>query len=147
MDSLIANPVSGHPAYRESRTSWGIGVLGSIVVEVETWAGHRGVATGFDGPPALWLIREHFSRFLLVADARRTNLLWDQMHRASLFYGRTGLPAAALSVVDLALWDLIGRVRGAPVVDLIGGRCRDEIARCCTGPRPEAARAMGFWGP
>lgn len=146
VDSLIANPMSGYPAYRVSRTSWGIGVLGSIVVEVETRSGHRGVATGFGGPPALWLIREHFLRFLLGADARRTNMLWDQMHRASLFYGRTGLAVAAISAVDLALWDLLGRVREAPVVDLIGGRCRDEIALYCTGPRPEAAREMGFWG-
>ena len=146
VDTLIANPMSGYPRYRDSRTSWGIGVLGSVAVEIETRSGHRGVATGFGGPPALWLIREHFARFVLGADARRINMIWDQMHRASLFYGRTGLPMAAISAVDLALWDLAGHLRDAPVVDLIGGRCRDEIALYCTGPRPEAARAMGFWG-
>src|SRR5437660_1584274 len=36
IDSLIANPMSGYPAYRDKRSSWGIGVLGSIVVEIET---------------------------------------------------------------------------------------------------------------
>ena len=36
IDTLIANPMSGYPEYKASRTSWGIGVLGSIVVEIET---------------------------------------------------------------------------------------------------------------
>ena len=54
--SLIANPMSGHAAYKEVRTSWGINVLGSIVVEIETESGARGVATGFGGTPAAWII-------------------------------------------------------------------------------------------
>jgi L-rhamnonate dehydratase len=146
VDTPIANPMSGYAAYKASRTSWGIGVLGSIVVEIETAGGHVGVATGFGGPPACWLIQQHFRRFLLGADARQINLLWDQMFRASMFYGRKGLTVAAISVVDLALWDLLGKARGEPVYNLIGGLCREEIAFYCTGPRPEAVKALGFWG-
>ena len=51
VDSLIANPMSGHPRYRERRSSWGIGVLGSLVVEIETEDGTVGVATGTGGMP------------------------------------------------------------------------------------------------
>ena len=54
IDSLIANPMSGYPQYREKRSSWGIGVLGSLVVELETAAGVIGVATGQGGPPCGW---------------------------------------------------------------------------------------------
>ena len=36
IDTLIANPMSGYPEYKASRTSWGIAVLGSLVVEIET---------------------------------------------------------------------------------------------------------------
>ena len=60
IDSPIANPMSGYAQYKASRTSWGIGVLGSIIVEIETEGGHRGIATGFGGPPACWLIEHHF---------------------------------------------------------------------------------------
>ena len=49
------------------------------------------------------------------------------MYRASLPYGRKGLPIMAISAVDLALWDLNGKVRGEPVYNLIGGLSRDEI--------------------
>ena len=61
-------------------------------------------------------------------------------------YGRKGLPIAAISVVDLALWDLVGKVRGEPVYNLIGGLSRDEISFYCTGPAPDAVKALGFWG-
>jgi len=146
IDTLIANPMSGYPDYKSRRSSWGIGVMGSIVVEIETEGGVTGVATGFGSVPAAWLIRHHFTRFLIGQDARNINLIWDQLYRASMPYGRKGLPIAAISVVDLALWDLLGRLRQEPVYNLIGGLTRDEISLYCTGPAPDAIKAMGFWG-
>jgi L-rhamnonate dehydratase len=101
--ALIANPMSGYPEYKASRTSWGISVLGSIVVEIETQGGLVGVATGLGGPPACFLIESHFRRFLIGADPRDVNRNWDQLYRASLPYGRKGVTVAAISVVDLAL--------------------------------------------
>ena len=146
VDSLIANPMSGHPAYREKRSSWGIGLLGAIVVELETEAGVTGVATGSGGSPAAWIVQHHFARFLIGQDARNINLIWDQMYRASLPYGRKGVPVMAISTVDLALWDLVGKIRGEPVVNLIGGRARSEITFYCTTPEPAAIKELGFWG-
>jgi L-rhamnonate dehydratase len=146
IDTLIANPMSGYKDYKASRTSWGINIMGSIVVEIESESGHVGLATGFGGEPACWLVQHHFRRFLDGADPRDLNRLWDQMFRASMYYGRKGLTLATISVVDLALWDLIGKIREEPVYKLIGGRTKDEITFYCTGPRPEAARRLGFWG-
>ena len=146
VDSLIANPMSGYAAYREKRSSWGISALGALVVEIETEDGTVGVATGSGGTPAAWLIRHHFARFLVGQDARNINLIWDQMYRASLPYGRKGLTIMAISAVDLALWDLVGKVRGEPVYNLIGGKSRDEISFYCTTPDPVAIKALGFWG-
>ena len=146
VDSLISNPMSAYAKYREKRSSWGIGVLGSLVVEIETRDGVTGVATGTGGAPAAWLIKNHYARFLIGEDARNTNLIWDEMYRASLPYGRKGLPIMAISAVDLALWDLLGKVRGEPVYNLIGGLTREEISFYCTGPDARAIQAMGFWG-
>lgn len=146
VDSLIANPMSGYPRYREKRSSWGIGTIGSLVVEIETEAGVTGVAAGTGGVPASWLIRHHFARFLIGEDARNLNRIWDEMYRASLPYGRKGLPVMAISAVDLALWDLLGKIRGEPVYHLLGGLSRDEITFYCTTPEPAAIKALGFWG-
>jgi len=146
VDSLIANPMSGYAKYREKRSSWGISTIGSLVVEIETDEGVVGVATGSGGVPAAWLIRNHFARFLVGEDARNLNRIWDEMYRASLPYGRKGLPIMAISAVDLALWDLNGKVRAEPVYNLIGGLSRDEITFYCTTPDAAAIKALGFWG-
>ncbi|KAF2720455.1 L-rhamnoate dehydratase-like protein [Polychaeton citri CBS 116435] len=146
IDSKISTPMSGYPEYRTSRTSWGINVLGSFCVELEATDGTRGFATGFGGPPACWLVAEHFRRFLIGADPRDTNHLFEQMYRASMFYGRKGLPVAVISVIDLAVWDLLGKIRNEPVYKMIGGATRTRLEFYCTGPAPESAKAMGFSG-
>lgn len=145
IDSVIANPMSMYPQFRASRTSWGIDVLGSIVVEVDVEGGACGVATGFGGPPACWLINNHFRRFLIGADPRDITRAWDQMYRASMPYGRKGLTLATISVIDLALWDLVGRLRDEPVFKLIGGWTKDDLPLYSTGPRPDAALSQGFF--
>jgi L-rhamnonate dehydratase len=132
--------------YKVSRTSWGIGVLGSIFVKLTASDGTVGYATGFGGPPACWLIEEHFKRFVIGQDPRDTNKIWDMIFRASMFYGRKGLPLAALSVVDLAIWDLLGKIRGEPVYKMIGGQTKKDIPLYLTGPKPAVAKELGFWG-
>jgi hypothetical protein len=67
IDSKIATPMSGYDKYRKSRTDFGINVLGSFCVEIESTDGKKGFATGFGGPPACWLVAEHFQRFLIGA--------------------------------------------------------------------------------
>ena len=63
-----------------------------------------------------------------------------------MFYGRKGLPVAVISVIDLALWDLQGKIRNEPVYKLIGGATREKLDFYCTGPEPMSAKEMGFWG-
>lgn len=146
VDSLISTPMSGYPEYKASRTSWGINALGGIVVEVELESGVVGVSTGLGGEPACFLIERHFRRFLEGADPRDTARLWDQMYRASLPHSRKGIAPAAISAVDLALWDAIGRFRGEPVYKMIGGAVRERLPVYMTGPRPDVARELGFIG-
>lgn len=68
------------------------------------------------------------------------------MYNSSMFYGRKGLPVAVISVIDLALWDLVGKIRNEPVYKLIGGATRSRLHFYCTGPKPAATKAMGFVG-
>ncbi|KAJ8098523.1 enolase C-terminal domain-like protein [Lipomyces tetrasporus] len=146
IDNSISNPMSRYDQYKSSRVSWGINVLGSFCVELEASDSSLGFATGFGGPPACWIVKNHFERFIIGTDPRDYNLLWEQMFRASMFYGRKGLTIAAISVVDLALWDLLGHIRQEPVYKMIGGATMKRISFYCTGSRPESAKSMGFWG-
>lgn len=63
-----------------------------------------------------------------------------------MYYGRKGLPLTAISVIDLALWDLVGKLRNEPVYKMIGGSTRESIDFYCTGPEPAHAKKNGFWG-
>ena len=118
----------------------------SIVVEVEASDGSIGVSTGQGGSPACYMIEQHFRRFIVGHDPRDINKAWDQMYRASMYYGGKGLPMWAISVVDIALWDLLGKIRQEPVYKMIGGAVRDEIELYCTGIRPDVAKDAGFIG-
>jgi L-rhamnonate dehydratase len=145
-DSVIANPMSIYPPYKARRTSWGIDALGTAIVEVESESGEIGLGQTTGGAPVCFLIERHLKRFLIGRDARDVEVIWDQMFRASLYYGRKGLAIHAISALDLALWDLLGRLRREPVYALIGGQTKDRIPMYATTPRPDLAKGMGFFG-
>ena len=146
IDDHIATPMAKYPAYRASRQSFGLNVLGTLVVEAEADNGVTGFAVSTGGEPAAWIVQHHLSRFLIGADPSDIERIWDQMYLATIFYGRKGLVLNAISCVDLALWDLLGKLRDLPVYRMIGGAVRDEICFYATGARPDLAQKMGFIG-
>ncbi len=127
IDDHIATPMAKYPAYRASRQSFGLNVLGTLVVEVEADNGVVGFAVSTGGEPAAWIVEHHLSRFLIGADAADIETIWDQMYLSTLFYGRRGLALLSISCVDLALWDLLGKLRQEPVYHMLGGAVRDEL--------------------
>jgi L-rhamnonate dehydratase len=85
IDSNISTPMTRWAQYRGSRTSWGINVLGSFCVEIEATDGTKGFATGFGGPPACWLVHQHFERFLLGAGMSYQYISLLKMSQANLY--------------------------------------------------------------
>jgi L-rhamnonate dehydratase len=146
VDTPISNPMSGYEEYKTSRSSWGIGALGTVVCEVETSTGLVGVGISIGGEPACYIIEHHLSRFVEGQDPSNLELMWDQMWRASVNYGRKGLTVQAISAVDLALWDVLGKLRGLPVYALLGGKCKERLPVYATTGRPDRAQALGFQG-
>lgn len=138
--------MAAYPEYRATRSSFGLDVLGSLVVEVEAQTGEIGIGLSTGGVPACWIVEMHLSRFLEGRDPRNIELMWDQMWRSTLYYGRRGLVVNALSAIDLALWDLLGKLRGEPVYQLLGGARQEELWFYATGPRPDLAQKLGFIG-
>ena len=146
IDDHIATPMAVYPEYRQSRQSFGINVLGTLVVEIEADDGTVGFAVTTGGEIGAFIVERHLARFIegsLVTDIER---MWDQMYRSTVFYGRRGIVLNAISGVDLALYDLLGKVRQEPVHALIGGPVRDELVLYATGARPDIAKKLGFIG-
>jgi L-rhamnonate dehydratase len=144
-DTLIANPMSGYPAYREKRSSW-FGEMMAAVVEIETDAGVSGLGYmgGGRGQLAAPMIDGQFRQLLTGRSPFETELIWEQLYRASIMYGRRGAAIEVISAIDIALWDVLGKVTGQPVYNLIGGKTRDRIRAYVTGNLTDRHLQEGF---
>ncbi len=56
-----------------------------------------------------------------------TERLWQKMYRGTMYFGRSSVTIAAMSAVDMALWDLKGKHFGEPIHRLLGGKRHDRI--------------------
>jgi len=146
IDDHVATPMARYPEYRQSRQSFGINVLGTLVVEVEASDGTIGFAVTTAGEIGAFIVERHLSRFLVGRKVTEIEKIWDQMYFSTQFYGRKGVVLNTISGVDLALWDLLGKIREEPVHALLGGPVRDELQFYATGARPDLAKEMGFIG-
>ncbi len=71
-----------------------------------------------------FIVEKHLARFLEGQRVTDIEKMWDRMYFATLYYGRKGVVINAISRVDLALWDLLAKVRQEPVHQLLGGPVR-----------------------
>lgn len=99
----------------------------AIITIVKTNEGITGFGMGAGGSAAVEIIDGHLKHFLLDTNPLNVERLWDQMYTSSVFYGRRGIFAMALSSVDNALWDIAGKYVDKPVHELLGGSERDRI--------------------
>lgn len=142
----ITNIESIYPKYKQSLTEWRQH-LWQIVVRVETDAGVTGYGYGGGGEASLPIINGHFRQLLIgkplnsIADIAA---IWDTLYAASLPYGRKGVAIMALSGVDLALWDLLGRAERQSVTRLLGGRDNQQIPAYATGTDSEWYAGLGY---
>ena len=93
--------------------------LGQIVVEAHTDEGLIGIGVGGGGVAGIHVIETVLSDLLVGRDPTDVEALHKEMCRHTAFYGQKGLVVMALSGVDLALWDLRGKVAGKPVAELL----------------------------
>lgn len=73
------------------------------------------------------VIRHQLAPLLLGSDPRQIDRLWAEMKLATETFGHAGAELRAISAVDIALWDLLGKHTGQPVWQLLGGKTRERI--------------------
>jgi L-alanine-DL-glutamate epimerase-like enolase superfamily enzyme len=64
---------------------------------------------------------------LIGQNPENVEALWERMYDATSYYGRRGVVIHAISAVDIALWDIRGKVRGQPLAELLGKRKRSRV--------------------
>ncbi len=105
-----------------------VGHRNQCVVKVETDAGICGWGeAGLSGRElAVKGAVEHYREFLVGRDPMRRGALWQEMYRSQYFEGGRVL-TAAISAIDIALYDIAGKALGVPVYQLLGGKHREFV--------------------
>jgi L-alanine-DL-glutamate epimerase-like enolase superfamily enzyme len=101
---------------------------GWLIVEIFTDDGHVGIGNAALAPPITKQVIDLYLKPLLIgADPWNIEFLWQHMYRKTMAFGRKGIGMAAISAVDIALWDLLGKSAKQPVFRLLGGRTKPRI--------------------
>jgi L-alanine-DL-glutamate epimerase-like enolase superfamily enzyme len=128
----------------------------TCLVEIDTDAGHTGLGESKVGVGNLGnyaavveLIRRDLGPAIVGRDPGDITAIWDALYSGARAHygaregrlfptvGRRGITVAAISGIDIALWDIAGRALGVPVWRLLGGKYRDRVP----------AYASGGWAP
>lgn len=112
-----------------------------VIVTIETDEGIHGVAYGLTrDTPIAAIVQNNLAPLLVNEDPLLTERLWYKMYNATLPAGQRGIVMRALSLVDIALWDIKGKAAGLPVYQLLGGSRREVPAVVVAGyPDPHTS--------
>lgn len=105
----------GEFLFVEVRTDEGVTGWGEITTTTPT--ANRGVAA---------MVRQT-GDLLAGEDPSHIEALWHKVFRAFTYMGSRGAGTNVVSAIDIALWDIRGKVLGLPVYELLGGRVRDDV--------------------
>ncbi len=99
-----------------------------LFVVVDTSEGISGIGeAGITGRElAVMGAIEHFTPLLIGQNPARIEYLWQLLFRGG-FFPAQGVTSAAISAIDIALWDIKGKTLGVPIYELLGGRVRDKV--------------------
>lgn len=121
-----------------------------VVISIENGLqgyGEAKAAVGSSGVCAtiVTCVEQELKPILMGKDARQIGKLWEHMYNGSRDHyalsrgrnfpilGNRGLTVSAISGVDMALWDLLGKSLETPIVQLLGGSLRDEMPAYASG--------------
>ena len=101
---------------------------GWLMVEIFTDDGLVGIGNAALAPQVTKQVIDLYIKPLLIGrDPWDTEFLWQNMYRKTMAFGRKGIGMVAISAIDIALWDILGKSAKQPVYRLLGGRTKPRI--------------------
>jgi L-alanine-DL-glutamate epimerase-like enolase superfamily enzyme len=115
---------------------------GGLLVEVETDGGISGLGeAGVGGGATRHLIDNLLRPMLIGEDPLMIEALWQRMFADTRHFGRRGIVMNALSGIDIALWDIAGKIAKLPLYRLFGA-CRDRVEAYASGGFYEEGKSV-----
>lgn len=127
------------------------GTQDAFLVRVHTDEGVVGIGEADTSPylartivemPSSHAIARGLREVLVGEDPSQIDRLWDLMFHGSEHYGRAGAALHTISAIDMALWDLAGKVQGRPVSELLGGTRLTHVPVYASEVMPETANKV-----
>lgn len=103
------------------------------IVKVTSDTGLVGWGEGYGPAGIIKAGIEHLTPFVVGSDPLQIETIWSTMYRRTLDFARSGVLVSAMSAIDVALWDLKGKILEQPVHLLLGGKKREAITPYATG--------------
>jgi L-rhamnonate dehydratase len=101
---------------------------GWLIVEVFTDQGLVGIGNAALAPHVTKQVIDRYLAPLLIGhDPWDTEFLWQHMYRKTMAFGRKGIGMVAISALDIAIWDILGKSAKQPAYRLMGGRTKTKI--------------------
>jgi L-alanine-DL-glutamate epimerase-like enolase superfamily enzyme len=124
----------------------------ATLVQVETDEGISGLGScSGNGELIEAIVVKVLQPLLIGMNPTEIDAIWDKAYfrGGHKEFGTRGVGVVAMSGIDTALWDILGKARGAPLYQLLGGKCRDKVPVYATALYPEepskvVRRARGF---
>ena len=99
-----------------------------LICEIETDDGHIGIGNAALAPQLVKkTIDEYLKPLVIGEDPFDYAYIWEKMYRRTHAWGRRGLGMVAISAIDIAIWDILGKLTNKPVFKLLGGRTKEKI--------------------
>ena len=128
----------------------GDGLQDVLVIRIHTDDGITGIGEAHTSPlvlkaiieaPVSQLSVQGLKQLIVGRDPLRINALWNLMYAHTATFGRRGAVINAISGIDIALWDILGKATGRPIHQLLGGALRDTVPVYASDLAPDAPRA------
>src|SRR2546429_3356019 len=131
---LITAPWTGDPFWVQGTEF----VRTAALIRVETDEGLDGLGEtvmGYFCPDVVPPLVDYYRSLLvdLRLDPLQPERVYDELYQRSLWWGRVGLALSVLSGIEMALWDLAGKVAGKPVHALLGGAVHERLPLYASG--------------
>ncbi|HGE72549.1 TPA: mandelate racemase/muconate lactonizing protein [Candidatus Poribacteria bacterium] len=131
-EERLVRPIDIYPEFRAQGTFWPVSPnekspykVQLLFLFIDCDEGLSGVYGPISNEDAQ-IISSYFKGILIGENPSAVERIWDKMYRHAI-HGRKGQTMMAISKIDLALWDLKGKMLNAPVYELLGGPSRDKI--------------------
>jgi L-alanine-DL-glutamate epimerase-like enolase superfamily enzyme len=98
------------------------GVIGIGETDTNPWVARECIHA-----PGTHCMGRGLEEMLLGEDPRHPEAIWQKLYSGSKMTGRRGAVICAMGAIDMALWDICGKVAGQPIYELLGGAVKDSI--------------------